>query len=280
VPVCGRQVWQKAAGRLNELRPLQGLLSGVAGPIVMVSFRAGPTSAGPWFQSAMRKDTMSHLQIDIVSDVACPWCAIGYRRLEQAMSELESEFTFSVKWNAFRLNPDMPPEGEPILEHLCRKYGRSPDEIEATQDQLIAIAGDLGLNFSKARERRACDTLDCHRLLMWAGEKGRQTELKLALFDAYFGHARDLTDPEVLSAAAGSAGLSEDEAADILASDRYRNAVLEEEERFKQAGISAVPAFIVDGRYLISGAQEPATLVEAFRQIASQTTDPASGVGR
>ncbi len=215
---------------------------------------------------------MTDLRIDIVSDVACPWCAIGYRRLEQAMAELADDVTFDIKWNAFRLNPDMPPEGEPILEHLCRKYGRSPDEIEATQDQLIALAEELGLNFSKARERRACDTLDCHRLLAWAGEKGRQTALKLALFDAYFGHARDMTDPEVLSAAAETAGLPKDEAAAVLASDRYRDEVLREEEQFKQAGISAVPAFIVNGRYLISGAQEPATLVDAFRQIASQAT--------
>ena len=215
---------------------------------------------------------MPLFQIDIVSDVACPWCAIGYRRLLKAMSELENDFSFAIQWHAFRLNPDMPEEGEPILEHLSRKYGRSAAEMEATQRQMMAIAEGLGLDFSHMQERRACDTLDAHRLLTWAREKGLQTELKLALFDAYFGRARDLRDPVQLRQAAEAAGLPGDEAEQILVSDQYREAVLTEERQFKEAGVSAVPAFIVNGRYLISGAQEPQVWVEALREIAAEVT--------
>ena len=213
---------------------------------------------------------MQHLQIDIVSDVACPWCAIGYKRLERALSQLEGEIDASITWHAFRLNPDMPPEGEPILEHLMRKYGRSEADIEQTQAQIKAIADDLGLDFSQAATRRACDTFDAHRLLTWARERGCQTELKLALFEAYFGQARDMADPAVLQAVAESVGLPADETAAILASDRYGDEVRTEERHYQQAGVSAVPAFIINNHYLISGAQEPETLANAFREIAGE----------
>lgn len=213
---------------------------------------------------------METLQIDIVSDVACPWCAIGYKRLEQAMAEMENEVKFNINWHAFRLNPDMPPEGEPILEHLCSKYGRSPAQIEESQKEIMDIARGLGLNFSKADVRYAHDTTDAHQLLIWAREQGRQTELKLALFEAYFGHAKNPSDPEVLRQTAESVGLSGEEADDIVKSGRYAKDVELEEARFKEAGISGVPAFIIDEQYLISGAQEPQTLVNAIRTIVSE----------
>lgn len=213
---------------------------------------------------------MQTVQIDIVSDVACPWCAIGYKRLEQAMAELEGQLAFTVQWHAFRLNPDMPPEGEPILEHLSRKYGRSVADIRVAQEQIMAIAHDLGLNFSKAQERRAHNTTDAHRLLIWARGQGRQTELSLALFDAYFGHACDPSDPEVLCQVAELAGLSGEAARDILNSDCYAEAVETEEARFKQAGISGVPAFIINEHYLVSGAQEPRDLVVTLKEAAAE----------
>ncbi|WP_166263385.1 DsbA family oxidoreductase [Marinobacter caseinilyticus] len=216
---------------------------------------------------------MKTLQIDIVSDVACPWCAIGYKRLEQAMAELDGELAFKIEWKAFRLNPDMPPEGEPILEHLCNKYGQSAADTRAAQTNLMTLAAGLGLNFNKAQERRAQDTFDAHRLLMWARDQGKQTELKLALFDSYFGHARNPADREVLRDAAESVGLSGEAAAEVLASGQFADEVVAEERLYKQAGVSGVPAFIVNGRYMIAGAQEPATLVEAFREIASEAAD-------
>ncbi|KXS54054.1 MAG: DSBA oxidoreductase [Marinobacter sp. T13-3] len=219
---------------------------------------------------------MKTLQIDLVSDIACPWCAIGYARLEQAMEKLSDELAFTVRWHAFELNPDHGEEGEHILPALAKKYGRSEAEMRATQDQMIAIATELGLNFEKMQERYTCNTFDAHRLVKWAAEHGRQTELKKALFEAYFGEAQDVSDHEVLASCVEAAGLDVSEARDVLASDQYAQTVREDEAVYQQAGVSAVPAFVVNNRYLISGAQEPETLIKAFREIASEPEE-ASG---
>ncbi|PWG64036.1 DsbA family oxidoreductase [Spiribacter halobius] len=213
---------------------------------------------------------MQKLRIDLVSDVACPWCAIGYRRLEQALETLQGEVDVELVWQPFELNPDMPPEGEPILEHLCRKYGQDAESIQRTQGEIVALAEQLGLNFQRATERRAHNTFDAHRVLAWAGEHGRETELQLALFDAYFGEAKRPSDPEVLRAAAVRAGLDGDEAEAVARSDRYADAVRAAERRFLEAGVSAVPGFVLGGRYLISGAQPPEALADAIRQVASE----------
>lgn len=212
---------------------------------------------------------MSNIQIDIVSDIACPWCAIGYARLERAMSQLADRHEFAVEWHAFELNPDLAGQGEPILPALARKYGRSEQEMRATQDQMMTIARDLGLNFEKMQERFTCNTFDAHRLLKWAGEQGRQTVMKQALFDAYFGRAEDVSRPDVLLRCVESAGLDSGEAQAVLASGRYADEVRQDEARYQQAGVSAVPAFIINGKYLISGAQEPDTLVQALEEIAT-----------
>ena len=201
---------------------------------------------------------MKTLQIDIVSDIACPWCAIGYGRLERAMTALETEFTFQVEWHAFELNPDRESQGEPILQALSRKYGRSVEEMEAAQSNMMAIASELGLNFSKMQERLTCNTFDAHRLVKWAGEQGQQTAMKMALFEAYFGRAADVSDPQILTACAQAIGLDAEEAKAVLASDAYTQEVRADEARYQQSGVSAVPAFIINQRHLISGAQEPA----------------------
>lgn len=220
---------------------------------------------------------MNTLQIDIVSDIACPWCAIGFARLEQAMKELASEFEFTVQWHAFELNPDHTGKGEPILPALARKYGRSEEEMRAAQNQMIEIATRLGLNFEKMQERFTCNTFDAHRLVKWAAGHGKQTEMKQALFEAYFGRAADVSDHEVLVGCAQVAGLPSDEADELLFSDQYAQAVREDEATYQQAGVTAVPAFIVNNKYLISGAQEPETLVNAFLEIASESASPATG---
>jgi len=214
---------------------------------------------------------MNKMQIDIVSDIACPWCAIGYARLERAMEQLTPEFEFTVHWRAFELNPDHSGEGEPILPALARKYGRSEDEMRATQNQMMTIAKDLGLNFEKMQERYTCNTFDAHRLVKWAGEQGRQTAMKQALFDAYFGRAENVSDRDVLLSCAENAGLDSAQAAEILDSDQYADTVREDEATYQQAGVSAVPAFIINRKYLISGAQEPDALVQAFREIAAES---------
>jgi len=213
---------------------------------------------------------MTTLQIDIVSDIACPWCAIGYARLEKAMAALKDDLDIRVEWHAFELNPDPSGDGEPILPALARKYGRSEDEMRANQAQMMEIAKDLGLNFEKLQERYTRNTFDGHRLVKWAGEQGKQTEMKMALFEAYFGRAENVTDTDVLISCASSVGLDAEEAQAVLSSERYADAVRADEARYQQAGVSAVPAYIVNQKFLISGAQEPDTLIDALREIAQE----------
>ena len=209
---------------------------------------------------------MQTLRIDLVSDIACPWCAIGYRRLEQALEMLNDEIDVELVWQPFELNPDMPPEGEPILDHLCRKYGKDAASIEQTQDEIIRQARDLGLNFDGAKARRAHNTFDAHRVLAWAAEQGHETALQQALFDAYFGEAKRPSDPVVLREAAEKVGLDGEAAEAIARSERYAETVREAEQRFIQAGVSAVPAFVINERYLISGAQPATSLADAIRR--------------
>ncbi len=215
---------------------------------------------------------MQNVRIDLVSDVACPWCAIGYRRLEQALEQLDGEIDVELVWQPFELNPDMPPEGEPILEHLCRKYGQDAASIERTQGEMMALATDLGLNFEGARERRAHNTFDAHRVLAWAAEQGRETALQLALFDAYFGEAKRPCDAAVLREKAEQVGLDGDAAEAVAHSGRYADEVRAAERRFMESGVTAVPGFVLDGRYLISGAQPADSLADAIRQVAAEAT--------
>lgn len=227
---------------------------------------------------------MNNIQIDIVSDIACPWCAIGYARLEQAMAQLREptgEYEFRVEWHAFELDPHHSGEGEPILPALARKYGRSEEEMRANQDHLMMLAKGLGLNFEQLQQRKTCNTFDAHRLVKWARaqeqgqqeqeQQGRQTAMKMALFEAYFGKALDVSDPEVLLSCVQALGLDTEQARQVLASDQFVEAVREDEATYQQAGISSVPAFIINNKYLISGAQEPETLVQAIRQAGSES---------
>jgi len=210
------------------------------------------------------------LQIDIVSDIACPWCAIGYARLEKAMTALKNELDFAIEWHAFELNPDPSAEAEPILPALARKYGRSENEARDNQSQMMVVAKDLGLNFEKLQERYTRNTFDAHRLVKWAGAQGKQTDMKMACFEAYFGRAENISDAEVLVNCAESVGLEGSEARAILSTDQYADAVREDEAKYQQAGVSAVPAYIINQTYLVSGAQEPETLIQAFREIAEE----------
>ena len=212
---------------------------------------------------------MTTLKIDLVSDIACPWCAIGYARLQQALATLPQLQT-ELEWHAFELNPDKNAAQEPILPALSRKYGRSEDEMRAAQANMMQIAADLGLNFSKMQQRFTCNTFDGHRLVKWAAKENKATAMKLALFDAYFGEAKDVSDAAVLANCAEQAGLDKAQAERILAGNDYSDSVTEDIAQYQQAGISSVPAFIINNRYLISGAQEPAQLAASLQQIATE----------
>lgn len=213
---------------------------------------------------------MKVFTLDIVSDVVCPWCAIGYKRLEQAMNTLKGEIEFQIDWHPFELNPQMPPEGEEIFEHLSRKYGLTRDAALQNQAQIASLGQELGLNFQFGPERRIHNTFDAHRILHWARTHNKQTEFYLALFDEYFGKGNNPAAPEVLVRVADELGLNAQEASDVVASDRYAEEVRAEQRQYQQ-GIQAVPGFIVNQTYLISGAQDPDTLVRAFRDIALES---------
>lgn len=213
---------------------------------------------------------MNKMQIDIVSDIACPWCAIGYARLQRAMQQLEPDYEFTVQWHAFELNPEHSGQGEPILPALAKKYGRSEAEMRDAQANMMAIAKDLGINFEKLQERLTANTFDAHRLVKWADEQGKQTGMKQALFEAYFGKAQDVSDQSVLMSCVESVGLDPEAARQVLASDQFTTAVREDEAKYQQAGVTSVPAFIINNKYLISGAQDPEVLVKALQDIAAE----------
>lgn len=222
---------------------------------------------------------MTRLRIDLVSDIACPWCAIGYARLQQALQSLHGAIEVDLHWRAFELNPDPALVPEPILPALCRKYGVPAAQMQQSQQMLMQLAAGLGLNFSGMEQRLTCNTFDAHRLLKWAAaaypatatqSESAQTALKLALFEAYFGRAEQVSEHDVLLRCVAAAGLDADAAAQVLLSTQFADDVRAEEAAYQQAGISSVPAFVINQRYLISGAQEPAQLAETLQQIAAE----------
>lgn len=214
---------------------------------------------------------MAVLEIDLVSDVVCPWCAIGLARLRQAMRRLDG-IDCVLRWHPFVLNPDIGPDGRDMVEHLGRKYGKTPDEVRASQQQIIAAAADAGLDFERAAERRSWNTFDVHRVLHEAREAGVDQAFNERLFDAYFRCAANPTDPALLRRTAGDLGMDEAAVDAILAGDRHADAVRAEMDYYQQLGVNAVPAFVVAERYLVSGAQPPGVLADALTQIAAEIT--------
>jgi len=218
----------------------------------------------------MSKPNGKTLSIAIVSDVVCPWCVIGIRSLEVALDRLGDAIAAEITLHPFELNPDMVRAGENVADHIAQKYGRAPGEGSAVRDEIKRRAGEVGFAMNTDADSRIWNTFDCHRLLHWAGEVGRQRELKQALFVAHFSEGRDMGDHAVLAKAARAAGLDPIEAAAILASDRYATDVRGEEAYWRREGVSAVPTFIIDGKYVISGGHPPEAFERALRKIAAE----------
>ena len=215
------------------------------------------------------------LHIDFVSDVVCPWCVVGLGGLETALAKLKAEgIEAEITFRPFELNPDMAPEGENIVEHIGRKYGSTPEQSAANRAMITERAAEAmpGFEMRMGADSRIWNTFDAHRLLHWAGEAGadKQAALKKALFEAHFTQGRNLTDAGVLAAAAESVGLNRAEAGEVLASDRYVQAVRDEQALWRSRGINAVPAVVVEGKYLISGGQPAAVFVEALWGLAGE----------
>ena len=216
---------------------------------------------------------MTQLRIDFVSDISCPWCVIGLKSLEQALTNAGDAVTADVHFHPFELNPQMAPEGEDIGEHLARKYGATEEQGAKTREMIRERGAELGFTFAMEKRGRIYNTFDAHRLLHWAELQGRQAELKMALFEAYFTKGENPGSHEVLTRVAAEIGLDATEAAEVLATGAYEEEVREREAFFQRQGITAVPAIIINQRHLISGGQPPEVFEKALRQIAAQTGD-------
>ena len=210
------------------------------------------------------------LRIDFVSDVACPWCAVGLASLRIALARVAPAITAHLHFQPFELNPRMPPEGEDAVEHLQRKFGISEAQVRANGEALRERGEAVGFAFDLAARQRIWNTFDAHRLLHWAGGVGeaQQLALKQSLLRAYFIEGLNPSDVDVLVRLAQQAGLDAERARQILASDEFAAEVRRDEAMFTEAGIHSVPAVIINRQHLISGGQPPEVFERALRQIA------------
>jgi predicted DsbA family dithiol-disulfide isomerase len=210
------------------------------------------------------------IKIDFVSDVSCPWCAIGLQSLQTALQRLDAELEPSLTFQPFELNPQMVAEGEDITEHLNKKYGSTPEQAASARENIRARGEALGFAFNMDKRGPIYNTFNAHRLLHWAeGEgEGKQLELKKALLTAYFTDGENPSDAALLVRVAASVGLDATRAQAILDSDEFADEVRAQERFYQQAGINSVPAIILNDQHLISGGQPPEVFEQALRQIA------------
>ena len=201
------------------------------------------------------------LKVDIVSDVVCPWCIIGYKQLQKALAETPHNFDVSLTWHPFELNPNMSDEGENLRDHLARKYGTTREQSVAARARLTALGESLGFRFDYFDEMRVVNTFRAHQLLHWAHGQDRQTELKLALFAAFFSQRQDVSKIDVLVSVAASVGLDAQEAQQVLSDARFASAVRDEQQYWLDREIHAVPTFMINQSYPIPGAQEASTFL-------------------
>ncbi|MEZ5607197.1 MAG: DsbA family oxidoreductase [Burkholderiaceae bacterium] len=210
------------------------------------------------------------LQIDFVSDIACPWCAVGLASLQQALARCGDAVRAELHFHPFELNPDMGPEGEDPGEHLRRKYGSTPAQQAQIRATIAERGAAVGFAFKPDGRGRIVNTFKAHRLLHWAGLEGagKQLALKRALLEAYHGRGERVDHDDMLLAAVRQAGLDGERARHILAGDEYADAVRAAERRWQMAGIHSVPAVVINQRHLISGGQPPEVFEQALRRLA------------
>jgi predicted DsbA family dithiol-disulfide isomerase len=211
---------------------------------------------------------MQPLRIDIISDIVCPWCIIGYKQVERALTLLPEPVEAEFHWHPFELNPDMPPEGEDAAEHIQRKYGRTADESKKVREHIKVTAEDLGFPFGEGGARRLVNTFAAHKLLTKAGE--HQTALKLALFAAYFQQGKDVSDADTLLDIAESVGLNRMDCANWLSDEALSLQVRGEQAYWRDENISGVPAIIFDGKYMVPGAQSAETFAQVIGKILAK----------
>ncbi|MDG3084820.1 DsbA family oxidoreductase [Vibrio hannami] len=214
----------------------------------------------------------SKLKIDLVSDVVCPWCVIGYKRLEQAIKELGVSDKIEIEWHPFELNPNMAAEGENLREHLANKYGTTLEDSIRARDNLTHLGKELGFTFDYFDDMRMYNTNKAHLLLQYAKEFGKQTELKLALFSAFFSERKDVSDKEVLADAAEKVGLNVKEALEYLDKTEAQSALELEQMRWRNLGINSVPTVVFNMTSALTGAQP----VDVYKQVVAELLDEQS----
>ena len=213
------------------------------------------------------------MKIDFVSDIACPWCAVGLGALEQALEELQNEVKADIHFQPFELNPHMPEGGEDLVEHLGKKYGSTAEQQSQMYQNIKARGAEVGFAFHPTGRGRIFNTFDAHRLLYWAeleGAPGDQHQLKKAFLEAYQGRGEVIESHEVLLAIIKTQGMDTDAAKAVLDSDTYAEEVRAKENFYTSAGIHSVPAVIINDKHLISGGQPAAVFANALRQIAAE----------
>ena len=206
------------------------------------------------------------LRIDIVSDVMCPWCIIGYRQLTQALEATGTPH--EIHWQPFELNPEMPPEGQNTGEHIAEKYGSTPEQSAQSRQQMAKLGDDLGFEFRFSEDSRMHNTFNTHQLLHWADLQEKKNQLKLALFSAHFTDQRDLSDNAVLAEVAGEIGLDSAEAIAVLEDQRFGPEVRQQQAFWIQQGISGVPAMVFNRQHLVTGAQGVDNYTSILEQLA------------
>lgn len=208
------------------------------------------------------------LRIDIVSDVMCPWCVIGYRQLAQALQDTGT--AYEIHWHPFELNPSMPPEGQNAREHVAEKYGASPEQSMQSRIRMTEAGAEVGFEFRYSDQTHMHNTFHVHQLLHWADQQGRAHDLKQALFSAHFTDGRNLSDDQVLADIAAEIGLVRTEALAVLADQRFASAVRSAEQYWLQQGIQGVPAVIFNRQHLVTGAQGVESYTRILQQLAQQ----------
>ncbi len=217
------------------------------------------------------------MRIDFVSDVACPWCAVGLNALERALESIGPDIPVELHFQPFELNPDMPPEGADTVQYLSDKYGINAQQIAQNQAGIRQRGAEVGFTFGQ--RPHVWNTFNAHRLLAWAASLGgdAQRRLKHALLEAYHGQARNPGDRAVLLDVCGALGLDTAAAAQVLDSNAYADEVREAEAHWQQAGIRSVPSIIINQRHLIQGGQPVETFERALRQLAGAGADAETG---
>lgn len=210
------------------------------------------------------------LKIEIVSDVSCPWCIIGYTSLSLALNKLAPNISAQLVWLPFELNPEMPAEGQHMGEHLQQKYGSTQADIDQARNMITARGAALGFRFNFRNDGRIYNTFNAHRLLYWSRQFDKQTELQLALFRLYFTEGGNPGNTEALVNAAAKAGLPKDEARQILDSERFAQEVRAEEAKYPAMGIHSVPTFIINDKYRFVGGQPVDEFVATLAKIVAE----------